>query len=61
MRLPQHARPATKTSPDAISRGEAASVSTRSIVRHGAYIREATEVIKELKPDYVMFDLLEVQ
>lgn len=41
-------------SSEAVSRGEAASVETRSIVRHGDFVREATEVIKEQRPRCVM-------
>ncbi len=41
-------------SSEAVSRGEAASVETRSIVRRGDFVREATEVIKEERPRCVM-------
>lgn len=52
----RHEDLARKDSADAISRGEAASVVTRSIVRRGSYVGKVTEVIKELQPRFVMIE-----
>ena len=49
----QFAREATA---EVVVRAEAAGVPTRSTVRHGDYVREACEVIKQEKPATVMIE-----
>jgi hypothetical protein len=52
----RHEQLAREQTADILERARAASVATRAIVRHGNYVREATEVITAERPDTVMIE-----
>jgi len=52
----RHEQLARADTAEVVSRAEAASVATRSIVRRGDHVREATKVIREERPDTVMIE-----
>lgn len=52
----RHEQLAREQTADVLEHARAASVATRAIVRHGDYVREATEVITAERPDTVMIE-----
>lgn len=52
----RHEQRAHADTAEVVARAEAASVATRSIIRRGDYIKEATRVIKQEQPEIVMIE-----